>query len=161
MITALFALACASSPTDTSGDTSADTGDTADTGTDTADVLAAELVDARADWDACGLESYTFVLQYQCFCPAEMTGPATITVEAGAVVSATYVGNGEPVDESFTIRDVPALFGLVGDAIGRPADQITVTWDATCGYPTAAYFDYEIDADDEELGFTVTALGGG
>ena len=179
MLTAILLLSCvvegpsdsgtsghdSADPPDTSGDT-ADTGwDTADTGEDTADTggdtgtgLANELAAARAAWEGCGLASYSFVLQYLCFCPEEMAGPARITVVDGVVDSATYVSTGEAVNASFTVRDVPALFDLIDEAIARPADQITVTWDATCGYPTQAYLDYELEADDEELGFSVAEL---
>ena len=136
------------------GDTAdtADTGDTGDTG------LANELATARAAWEGCGYASYSFVLQYLCFCPEEMAGPARIAVIDGVIDGATYVSTGEPVDANFAVRDVPALFELIDEAIRRPADQITVTWDETCGYPTQAYLDYELDADDEELGFSVTDL---
>lgn len=178
MLPALLLLACVvEGPSDSgpSGHDTADTGgDTADTGEDTADTadsgdtgedtgtgLANELAVARAAWESCGLDSYSFVLQYLCFCPEEMAGPARITVVDGVVDQATYVSSGEPVGASFTVRDVPALFDLIDEGIRRPADQITVTWDEACGYPTQAYLDYELDADDEELGFSVTELVAG
>ncbi|GDX82380.1 hypothetical protein LBMAG42_41910 [Deltaproteobacteria bacterium] len=146
-----------------SGSDTAETGDTADTG-DTGDTagtgLANELATARAAWEGCGYASYSFVLQYLCFCPEEMAGPARITVIDGVIDGATYVTSGEPVDASFAARDVPALFALIDEAITRPADQITVTWDESCGYPTQSYLDYELDADDEELGFSVAELVG-
>lgn len=136
---------------DTSADTSADTSDTSDTGAP--DELAAN----RALWEANGPAAYTYVLQWQCFCPEEYTGPARISVEGGAVVASTYVSTGEPTSV-FDARTIDGLFDFLAAAYARGADQVTVTYDEALGHPTQAYADYDLGADDEEMGFVVTEL---
>lgn len=142
----------------TDSDSATDSGTDSDSGTDTGSELAAELEAARAAWEACGYDSYDFVLEWRLFAGPEMTGPARIAVVDGVVVEATYTADGSPVEPSFDTRTVPELLDLVGEALARPADVVTVSWDPACGFPTDAYFDYELDSDDEELGFWLTGL---
>ena len=142
--------------TDTDADSDADSDSDSDSDTDTDTGAAAALASNRALWKASAISDYRYVLAYQCFCPKKFTGPADIAVSGGVVSSSTYVSDGSPTHVSFDARTVEELFDLVQD--GLTADAMTVTYDPTYGYPASGYIDYIADADDDELGFTATAL---
>jgi hypothetical protein len=144
---------------DTGTDTSADT-DT-DTDTDTGNVALAEALAAGlATWASVGPTDYHFVLQWQCFCDTQMTGPALIEVVGGVVVSSTYTFDGTPTTGDFTVAAVPDLFDLVERAL-EDADVVTASFDPTLGYPTTAWIDGYAQAVDDELGFAVSDFVGG
>lgn len=147
---------------DTGGDTgdTGDTDDTAETGDtgDTGAALQAELDTRRGAWEADGLADYTYVLGWLCFCDTGTTGPATVVVSGGAVVSSTYVETGAPTTAAFDARTIDGLFDFLQESLDAEADAITVTWDPTYGFPAQAYVDYMLDADDDELGLQATDL---
>jgi hypothetical protein len=149
-------LACTGAPAADTGapDTAADT-DTE--GSDTA--AQSDLDAARATWDAAALDAYTYVLQWQCYaCEGEVGGPARIEVAGDAVVAATYVDSGAPATAAFDARTIDGLFDFLQAALDAGADQLTVTYDATRGYPAQAYVDYDVAADDDERGFVASEL---
>ena len=143
----LLAIGCPS--TEDTADTDTDT----DTDTEVGDTLAVQ----RLIWEASGIEDYAFVLQWACFCDAEMAGPALITVASGEVESATYTLDGQPVTKAFMgAYAFDGLFDFLQSAVDMPADSIEVSYDPSLGYPTNAYVDYYFGALDDEMGFTVS-----
>lgn len=117
------------------------------------------LEDARALWARVGPRDYSFEFTPSCVC--HFGGQRIIvTVDDEAVVTARYVGSTALVDAVLlqTIPTIPELFDIIQDAIVRKAHRIEVTYDANYGYPVHAGIDYDVNAIDEEYGFTVTGF---
>ena len=114
----------------------------------------ATLRSNREMWRSRGTEEYTLIYQINCFCTPESRGPFEVLVKDGSIVSVKY--DGEVVDpEGRNFYTIDGLFGLLDEAIDRPADKIDVTYDKRLGYPTEFYIDYSFGMADEEMGATV------
>src|SRR5690606_31602678 len=100
------------------------------------------LADARARWQAAGLDGYRFVYEASCFCPEEVRGPFTITVRAGVVQEVRFQGQ-VVVPDAQRHPTVAALFATLADALGQDPDAARIRYDDALGYPTEAYVDYE------------------
>lgn len=117
------------------------------TGNDDAD---ADLRRAQTRWTRSGVQDYSIVVQYLCFCA--YTRPVRITVRFGNVVSRVDAETGQPVPEAGNhIRDVQGLFALVREAIDRDAHRLEASYDATYGFPKEIDIDYIGNAVDDEL----------
>jgi hypothetical protein len=90
----------------------------------------------------------------------ELFRPARITVRDGAVESATYVDDGQPVAASVlpTYQTIDELFEMIADAVARKAVTVDVTYDPDLHYPTHGYIDISEMIADEEQGFTASDL---
>lgn len=110
--------------------------------------------EARARWDAAGIDNYAFTFRESCFCPPEFLGPFRITVEDGAVVSAEQ--NGRPATEQRTYPTIDALFEIIADAFDQDAETISLSYDAVLGVPLGGYIDYDALIADEEFSFEVS-----
>ena len=126
--------------------------------------LAAErqapLDEAIGRWNAFASNDYMFEFKWVCFCVPPWVTPVLLTVSDGAVLSAVYVENGNPVPEGGQLNayeTVDALFDRVQDAIDRKVLSIAVEYHPKHGYPVSGYIDYDI-RDDEERGFEVSNL---
>jgi hypothetical protein len=119
-----------------------------------------ELLENARAWQAMGIDAYTFVFSRTCFCPVELFRPARITVRDGAVESATYVDDGQPVAASVlpTYQTIDELFEMIADAVARKAVTVDVTYDPDLHYPTQGYIDISEMIADEEQGFTASDL---
>lgn len=117
------------------------------TGTEDDDSLRA----AELRWLRAGVQDYQIVVQNACFCG--YTRPVRVTVRMGSVVSRVDAETGEAVPPQGVqgARDVPQLFALIRDAIMRDAYSLSVTYDATYGFPTQINIDYIGNAIDDEL----------
>ncbi|MGQ0537915.1 MAG: DUF6174 domain-containing protein [Gemmatimonadaceae bacterium] len=124
------------------------------TGTDS-DGDVASLAAAESRWRGAGVQDYQIVVQYSCFCA--YTRPVRLTVRFGSVVSRVDAETGQPVPpHGADVRDVAGLFGLVRDAIARPAASLSVRYDPTYGFPTNIAIDYIRNAIDDELSVTTS-----
>lgn len=127
------------------------------------DPVRSELADQRAKWDDAALDGYAYTLRYGCFCPPEYTTPVRITVVADVVASALYAEDndpvvaGDPVPEGYPVFSIDGLFDEAERAL-READDVTLAFDATYGYPTTLNIDWEANAADEEQAFTASDL---
>ena len=111
-------------------------------------------------WKAFASNDYTFEFKWVCFCVRSWTSTVLLTVSDGAILSAAYVENGDPVPEGgqfSAYETVDALFDRVQDAIDRKTLSIAVEYHPEHGYPVSGYIDYDI-RDDEERGFEVSNL---
>ncbi|HOX42319.1 MAG TPA: DUF6174 domain-containing protein [Myxococcota bacterium] len=115
------------------------------------------LEQSRDLWHSQAPTGYRYDFTWNCFCEPGFTGPVVVHVQAGAVTSVTYQADGAAADPT-DYRTIEGLFELIGDAIDRDAHEVRVTYDATRGYPTSAYLDYEEFAVDEEMGFSASNL---
>jgi hypothetical protein len=90
--------------------------------------------------------------------------PITIEVQDGEVISMT-ASDGTPIPgtdpgyENFTrYATMDRIFSSLEAGLSGDADEVTVTYDPTHGFPSEIYFDYIKDAVDDELTLTVSAF---
>ena len=101
------------------------------------DAERTELAQARARWNAAGLNNYSFEQRQLCFCPPGVAEWARVTVSDGRVVSAVRPEDGLPI-ESGSRLTVPQLFDIVEQASDDDyLSDIQVEFDAQYGYPTS------------------------
>jgi hypothetical protein len=116
---------------------------------------AYQLARARARWDRCGMQSYTWTISGGGFLvgggPVEIGGPGR-SVRLG---HARGPGGPRSGLRSYP-RTVPELFDRIADATG--ADGYAVTYDDRCGFPQTVSVDPSRNATDDEFGFQVLNL---
>lgn len=133
-------------------------GDVMDTGTPAPDPEAEQaLADARAAWEAAAPASYTFVIEYSCFCPSDLLGPYEITVSGGEVTAVTPDPGPDAVGD-FAPATIEGLHDRVAAELAS-SDEVTVRYDED-GVPISAMFDRITMAIDDELSFFVTYPAG-
>jgi hypothetical protein len=116
------------------------------------------LAAARAKWDH--PVSYQFVWARGCECPTDATRPTLIGVNSNQITSAVYVDDQTPVAEQFRglLRTVDGVFDDIQSAIDQHAASIDLRFDATRGYPTLVFVDYDRGIADEELSIQLSNL---
>ena len=128
-----------------------------------------EVEQARDKWQAANISHYRFNLFLGCFCIFTENMPLVIEVKDGQVVSMEYQ-NGKEIDPSLMeifqryetidkiFDGIERGFKIEGnvDTAGDVADEVTVTYDATYGYPTQVNIDFIKDAVDDELSLQIT-----
>lgn len=108
-------------------------------------------------WAKQNISNYRFTLCQSYFCSSETTQPVNIEVRNGQVTSIVPAINGVPLNrEDFTnIDSIAKLFDVVEDAIAREAEDLSVTYHPTLGYPTKIAIDYDAWTVHEEISITV------
>ena len=121
-----------------------------------------ELDKNRQTWQDAGITHYRFSLHVGCFCAFRDQMPLTVEVQNGEVVSMTYA-DGTPVDktdpnyETFSKHaTIDRIFSELEAGLKGDADEVTVTYDPTYGYPSEIHFDYIKAAMDDELSLSVS-----
>jgi hypothetical protein len=115
----------------------------------------------KAIWDKANISHYRYTLSVSCFCAFMDEMPVTIEVENDQVVSITSV-KGTAIDSSNTLvypavepyTTIDALFEQLKTAQAE-AEEITVAYDPTYGYPSSIAIDYIKQAADDELYLTI------
>ncbi len=122
--------------------------------------LLRRLNAAEARWDREGPTSYAYTLNRACFCGFE--GPVRISVENDVVVDVRVIATDEvlPAESWQWYPSIRELFAILDDAIELPAGKVTVTFDATLGYPKEAYIDWYSNAIDDEIGYYASDILG-
>jgi hypothetical protein len=108
-----------------------------------------ELTQARTNWASQNLRSYKFTLRKSCFCPGELTRPATITVRNGVAIDAP-----EHLTAYSTIDKVLAA---IEEAQKSKPDLIEVNYTAD-GWPSTFHVDPSAALADEEYYITISDL---
>jgi Family of unknown function (DUF6174) len=118
------------------------------------------LQQAQQQWQAQELDSYSYTLALSCFCVDDLRQPVVISVTDGEMASIIKVEGGEPAAAEFfaDYNTVEKLFALIQKAIDEGADEVTITYDATLGYPTDIKVDTSFQMADEELYLTMSDL---
>ena len=120
-----------------------------------------DLDAADAKWQAAAPAAYEWVVQRSCFCPD--IEPLRVQVRGGEVTSAVRL-MAATTEVTLASGDyqtwfvVPGLFAVVQKAIDEGADKLTVSYDATLGYPTTVQIDWHANATDDEEYFTARDL---
>jgi len=115
---------------------------------------------AQQQWAAQQIASYRFGLAVSCFCPEELRQPVVITVTGGETSEMVTAEGGEPVTNEFFAQydTVEKLFALIQQAIDEGADEVTVTYEPTLGYPMEIKLDGSTQIADDERFLTISDL---
>jgi hypothetical protein len=104
-------------------------------------------------WKSQNITDYGYKLRMECYCPLQYIGPNRIEVRRGVAESITYAGDGKNINMS-GVR-LPDTMEKLFDIIRGQADQMTVTYDPTYGYPTSIH---TIDRRVTHDNFTIYAV---
>ncbi len=119
-----------------------------------------EIERNRDKWGDANISHYRFNLNIGCFCIFSQDMPLVIEVMNGEVVSMEYQ-SGNPIDaasrEYFqTFSTIDRILSKLEADLGGAADEVTVTYDSTYGFPTDATIDVVKEATDDELYITIS-----
>lgn len=122
---------------------------------------ASEFDKNKATWDDANISHYRYTLSVSCFCVFMDDMPLTVEVQNGQVVSITSV-KGTVIDSTDQqvypfvepYATIDQLFEQLKSA-QKDADEVTVVYDATYGFPTSIAIDRIKEAVDDELYLTV------
>ena len=121
-----------------------------------------ELDRNRQTWQDAGITHYRFSLHIGCFCAFRDKMPITVEVQNNQIVSMIYP-DGTPIaetDPNYEIfskhATIERLFSELEAGLSGGAEEITVTYDSTRGFPGEIYFDYIKQAADDELSLSVS-----
>ena len=123
-----------------------------------------ELEKNRQIWQDAGITHYRYSLNIGCFCVFRDQMPLTVEVQNGEVVSMTYtdgtlVDMADPNYETFSQHaTIDRIFSELEAGLKGGADEVTVTYDSTHGFPSEIYFDYIKEAADDELAITISGF---
>jgi len=117
------------------------------------------LEQARTRWAERGPSNYSVVVSRSCFCAPPSTDPVTVTVTDGLIASRVYVASGDTVPASIAsvFPDIEQLFDIIQDAIAQGA-RVNATYHPDFGYPESAFIDYDSNAADDEVGYSLTGF---
>lgn len=121
-----------------------------------------ELSSNQTKWQQADIDRYRFQLGVSCFCPVGGLMPMTVEVQDSEVVSITDV-NGEAFPESDPMYDfvlryatIERLFTELESEDVQGADELSVAYDATYGFPSEVAIDFIGQAVDDELYISVS-----
>ena len=113
-------------------------------------------------WQNAGISHYRFDLFISCFCPFGQDMPLIIEVENDQVVSMEFhSGNTiNATDREYFERlaTIERIFSEMQKDLNGEADEITVTYDSTYGFPEQVNIDYIKNAVDDELALTISGF---
>ncbi|MCX6056868.1 MAG: DUF6174 domain-containing protein [Chloroflexi bacterium] len=123
---------------------------------------SSELDRNRQTWQDSGVTHYRFSLNIGCFCVFRDKMPITVEVQNGEIISMTYpdgtlVAVTDPNYETFSQHaTIERLFTELEAGQSGDADEVTVTYDSTRGFPSEIFFDFIKAAADDELTLSVS-----
>lgn len=121
---------------------------------------SSEFDQAKEKWQDAGISHYRFELTYSCFCAFVSDMPLIIEVQDGEVVSMEYKSGNEidPASEELfqQYATIDKIFAELENALNGGADNVTVTYDETYGFPTQINIDFIEEAADDELYLTIS-----
>ena len=132
----------------------------AQAGGDPPQVNQTEIERNQEKWQNANISHYRYKLHLSCFCVFSQDMPLLIEVKDGQVVSMEYQ-TGKPIDaasrEYFqTFSTIDRVLSKLEADLGGAADEVTVTYDSTYGFPTDATIDVVKEATDDELYLTIS-----
>jgi hypothetical protein len=112
-------------------------------------------------WEGQNINHYRFTITVSCFCPFANV-EVTYEVQNGQVLNQSVQASPDnPVDEaqvSDFFKDyntIEKVFDYVGKAVSD-ADETTIEYDATYGFPTSVSVDWIKQAVDDEMYLTLS-----
>ena len=107
-------------------------------------------------WADADVAAYEYHFRRLCFCGPDTTREVIIEVILGNVARVLDAETGEELPDPGSYPAIEDLFAEIQDAIDREAETIDVSYDDRLGYPLSAFFDYVLNAADEEMAWEVT-----
>ncbi len=113
-------------------------------------------------WAKADLSHYRYELFIGCFCIFVENMPLVIEVKDGEVVSMAFK-NGSEINPDFTelfgrFATMDLIFAELEAGLGGEAEKVEVKYDENYGFPTDIWFDYILQAADDELSLTVSGF---
>jgi hypothetical protein len=119
-----------------------------------------EIGQNQQKWQDANISHYRYHLSISCFCVFVENMPLVIEVQDGKMVSMEF-HNGKEIDPSllelfnkYTTMD--QIFAELEAGQNGAADEVTVKYDPTYGFPTEATIDVVKEATDDELYLTIS-----
>jgi len=115
-------------------------------------------------WTDANIQHYRFQLSVGCFCPYSELMPLSVEVLNGKVVSiatkdGSVVAHDDQNYDSFArYATIESLFTELKADLNGNADQVTVTYDPTYGFPATMNIDFIKNAADDELYLSATGF---
>jgi hypothetical protein len=115
-------------------------------------------------WQDANITHYRMQLNISCFCAFRDQMPLTVEVRDGQIVSMAAVDGAlvldtDPNYEFFAPHaTIDLLFAELDSALNGGADSVTVTYDATYGFPTEIAIDFSQQTADEEMYYTISGF---
>lgn len=113
-------------------------------------------------WKDAKITQYRYSLAVGCFCAFRDRMPMTAEVRQGEVISLAYADGTAlrrtDANHEFLSRytTMEGLFAELESGLSGEADEVTVTYDPTYGFPRTIHLDVIKDAIDDELSLEVT-----
>jgi hypothetical protein len=121
-----------------------------------------EIERNRQKWQDSAVLHYRFSLFVGCFCVFSQDMPLNIEVKDGKVVSMEYQ-SGKAIDEGS--RDlfrryeiIDQIFVELEKDLNGEADEVTVAYDSTYGFPAQVNIDFIKNAVDDEVTLNISAF---
>lgn len=123
----------------------------------TSDDLLEQIAVHRDVWESKRPPAYRYELARSCNCNEEGRGPVWVRVQGAQVVSQVYSSTGDPVSTGLqgVFPSVDGLFDLLEEAARSDVWSINVAWHPDEGYPVTLFVDYDGNAINDEIGYTV------
>ncbi len=121
-----------------------------------------DLTANQQKWETSKVTHYRFDLDIVCFCAFRDRMPLSIEVQDGQVVSMTYtdgtvVATDDPQWDYFNrFATFDNLFADIQSGPTAEADEVTIEFDPTYGFPTMVNVDQIKEAMDDEYNLTVS-----
>lgn len=119
-----------------------------------------EIERNKEKWQEAGISHYRYNLSISCFCVFTQDMPLLIEVQDGEVVSMEYQSGNEIDPGSRELFEkyatIDRLFTELEKDMNGEADEVTVTYDPTYGFPVETSIDFIKDATDDELWLTAS-----
>ncbi len=119
-----------------------------------------EIQRNQQKWQDTGISHYRYNLFVGCFCTFNEDMPLIVEVKDGKLISMTYQ-SGKEIDAAN--RDlferyatIDRIFSELEADLNGKADEVTVTYDPTYGFPTKVNIDFIKNAADDEVALTVS-----
>ena len=119
-----------------------------------------EIGQNKEKWQNANISHYRYHLHLSCFCVFVENMPLVIEVQDGKVVSMEF-HNGKEIDPSLMelfgkYQTIDLVFAELEAGLNGAADEVTVKYDPTYGFPTEATIDVVEEAIDDELYLTIS-----
>lgn len=119
-----------------------------------------EIQRNQQKWQDAGISHYRYNLFIGCFCVFNEHMPLVVEVQDGKFVSMEYQSGKEIEATSRELFDqyatIERIFSELETDINGKADEVTVTYDPTYGFPTKVNIDFIKNAVDDEVALTVS-----
>jgi hypothetical protein len=108
-------------------------------------------------WEDANIPHYRFELSIGCFCPFQSQMPLTVEVVENQIVSMIGADGSVILDTDPNYHyyseyaTIDGLFTKLEADLNGDADEVTVTYDATYGFPAEVKIDKIKEATDDEL----------